>query len=345
MRQTQRFRTGRERIRNLLRGKIRDKLCVVNCEFSSSKTNIWKHLAKAHSGLRRFTRACETQVSRICGSFLHDCQTACWSHGIHPHRQARPRLLDVGEASKVARCDRVRRSGINLVVDGSHPPRSGADSEASFHGDQHGVHVRNISCERSGNQGGSLWGHDLTRHRGMVSTFCSARTRAQYGLRSVRVGEAHPGPASKRRRTLWLRALQRSMDSDGESSEDDARPTQLDRSLSEGDQQFVVRPPPSDVVDALEQDLVDARPPQFPRRCGSEARCVAPRIAEQPRRTQFWSSVMMNESPQQWLQAVVRTVHGWQRLTSQLTIRTATQCLILPLFWRRAMMPRMCTIS
>ena len=78
----------------------------------------------------------------------------------------------------------------------------------------------------------------------MVSTFCSARTRAKYGLRGVRVGEAsHPGPGSKRRRTQWLRALQRSMDSDGESSEDDARPTQLDSSLSEGDQQFVVRPP------------------------------------------------------------------------------------------------------
>ena len=47
----------------------------------------------------------------------------------------------------------------------------------------------------------------------------------------------------------------------------------LDRSPSEGDQQFVVRPPP-DVVDALEQDLVDARPPQFPQRCRREARCV-----------------------------------------------------------------------
>ena len=42
------------------------------------------------------------------------------------------------------------------------------------------------------------------------------------------------GPGSKRRRTLWLRALQRSMDR-GESGEDDARPTQ-DRTLSEGDQ-------------------------------------------------------------------------------------------------------------
>ena len=36
------------------------------------------------------------------------CQTACWSHGIHPHRQARPRMLDVREASRAARCDRVR---------------------------------------------------------------------------------------------------------------------------------------------------------------------------------------------------------------------------------------------
>ena len=79
------------------------------------------------------------------------CQTACWSHGTHPHRQARPRMLGVREATGVARCDRVRRSGINLVVDGSHPPRSGADSEAPFHGDQHGSHFgsshfRTVHC-------------------------------------------------------------------------------------------------------------------------------------------------------------------------------------------------------
>ena len=53
---------------------------------------------------------------------------------------------------------------------------------------------------------------------------------AQYGLRGVRVGGAsHPAPATKRRRALRLRALQRSRDSDGESSSDDVtRPTQLD---------------------------------------------------------------------------------------------------------------------
>ena len=55
---------------------------------------------------------------------------------------------------------------------------------------------------------------------------------ARYGLRAIRVGEAsHPGPASRRRRTQRLRALQRSMDSDGESDFDDdamAGPTQVD---------------------------------------------------------------------------------------------------------------------
>ena len=54
---------------------------------------------------------------------------------------------------------------------------------------------------------------------------------ARYGLRAIRVGEAsHPGPASRRRRTERLRALQRSMDSDGESDFDDdamAGPTQV----------------------------------------------------------------------------------------------------------------------
>ena len=144
--------------------------------------------------------------------------------GVTPHRQARPRMM-------VARCDRVRRSGVNLVIDGSPPPRSGAVSEGSFHGDQHGFHV--------------------TRHRGMASAFCSAQTRAQYGLRGVRVGEAsHPGPGSKRRGSPWLPALQRSLDSDGESSEDDAPPTQLPFSFRRGP--AIHAPPPPVVVDALE---------------------------------------------------------------------------------------------
>ena len=44
---------------------------------------------------------------------------------------------------------------------------------------------------------------------------------SRYGLRGVRVGEAsHPGPASKRRRTHRLRALQWSWDNDDESSTD-----------------------------------------------------------------------------------------------------------------------------
>ena len=64
------------------------------------------------------------------------------------------------------------------------------------------------------------------------------RTRlinARYGLRGVRVGVAsHPGPASKRRRTHRLRALQRSMDSDGESSSEMGMPTQVDTDSEDG---------------------------------------------------------------------------------------------------------------
>ena len=45
----------------------------------------------------------------------------------------------------------------------------------------------------------------------------SCRRVTKWGLRGVRVGEAsNPGPASKRRRTQRLRALQRSTDSDSE---------------------------------------------------------------------------------------------------------------------------------
>ena len=65
------------------------------------------------------------------------------------------------------------------------------------------------------------------------------------------------------------------MDSDRESSEDDAPPNTVGPFSFRRDHQF--RPPPPDVVDVLEQDLVDGR-------CGSET----PRIAEQPsRRTQL----------------------------------------------------------
>ena len=76
---------------------------------------------------------------------------------------------------------------------------------------------------------------------------------SRYGLRGVRVGEAsHPGPASKGRRTQRLRALQRSWDSDGESSSDDIhRPTQVD-SDSEDEQPLVrAASVPPDVMEAL----------------------------------------------------------------------------------------------
>ena len=50
---------------------------------------------------------------------------------------------------------------------------------------------------------------------------------------------SHPGPASKRRRTRRLRALQQSWDSDDESSSDDVMrgPSQVD-SDSEDEQPF-----------------------------------------------------------------------------------------------------------
>ena len=174
-------------------------------------------------------------------------------------------MLDVRQVSGVAGCDGVRRSGIDLVVDGSPSPRGGAESEVPFHSRQCGVYVKSVASEVE--PGWISLAARSDEASSVVSMWHSARTRAQCGLRYVRVGEAsHPGPGSKRRRTQWLRALHTSMESDGESSKDDARPTQLDSSLSEGDQQFVVRPPPSDVIDALEQDLVDApRPPRFLR--------------------------------------------------------------------------------
>ena len=73
----------------------------------------------------------------------------------------------------------------------------------------------------------------------------------------MRVGEArNPGPASKRRRTQRLRALQRSLDSD---SEDDmplvsTGPEVFAMSSDIGDT-VVDEPTPQDVLDALEQDL------------------------------------------------------------------------------------------
>ena len=77
------------------------------------------------------------------------------------------------------------------------------------------------------------------------------------GFRCVRVGEAsNPSPASKRRRTQRLRALQRSMDSD---SEDDMPlvsmgPEVFAMSSDIGDT-VVDELTPQDVLDALEQDL------------------------------------------------------------------------------------------
>ena len=65
-----------------------------------------------------------------------------------------------------------------------------------------------------------------------MNTRAIVSREARCGLRAIWVGEAsHPGPASRRRRTQRLRALQRSMDSNGESDFDDdamAGPTQVD---------------------------------------------------------------------------------------------------------------------
>ena len=84
--------------------------------------------------------------------------------------------------------------------------------------------------------------HDV-QHGDHVRCTIVRAMNSWYGLRSVRAVEAsHPGPASERRRTQRLRALQRSMDSDGESS---------------SDEQPLVRSAcvPSDFLSALEQDL------------------------------------------------------------------------------------------
>ena len=51
----------------------------------------------------------------------------------------------------------------------------------------------------------------------MIFTIGTCRRVTRWGSRGVRIGEAsNPGPASKRRRTQRLRALQRSMDSESE---------------------------------------------------------------------------------------------------------------------------------
>ena len=61
----------------------------------------------------------------------------------------------------------------------------------------------------------------------------------RYGLRGVRVGEASPpGPASRRRRTQRLRALQRLWDSDSESDDVTREATQVG-SDSEDSQPFL----------------------------------------------------------------------------------------------------------
>ena len=46
-----------------------------------------------------------------------------------------------GKTSNVG-CQRSKAAGVNLIVDGSHPQRSGAVPKGSTHGDQHGFHVR-----------------------------------------------------------------------------------------------------------------------------------------------------------------------------------------------------------
>ena len=84
------------------------------------------------------------------------------------------------------------------------------------------------------------------QHGDRVSTIVRI-LNSRYGLRSVRVGEAsNPGPGSKRRRSLRLRALQRSMDSDSESSSDE-QPLMQSTSV------------PPDVLSALEHDLCGSR--------------------------------------------------------------------------------------
>ena len=82
-----------------------------------------------------------------------------------------------------------------------------------------------------------------------------------HGLRGRRIGEANnPGPASRRRRTQRLRALQRAMDNDSES-EDECH--NVARRLEGDEQPLQVTPhmdlvpssPPSKVIQALEADL------------------------------------------------------------------------------------------
>ena len=103
-------------------------------------------------------------------------------------------------------------------------------------------------------------------HGGAHQRDDAVRTRvinARYGLCGVRVGEAsHPGLASKRRRTHWLRALQRSMDSDGESSSEMGMPipTQVDTDSEDARPLVWVSRVPRDVVEALEEDLSEAHP-------------------------------------------------------------------------------------
>ena len=85
------------------------------------------------------------------------------------------------------------------------------------------------------------------------------RTISRHACRRVRKGETScPELSSKRRRTQKPRALQRSWDSDGDSSKDEAftSPVQMD-SISDGDEQPLVRQfhHLSDVIEAMERDL------------------------------------------------------------------------------------------
>ena len=85
-------------------------------------------------------------------SSTQGCQTACWSVRTNSSRPAKPPVLHVRQVSGVAGCDPVWVSGIDPLVDRSHPQWGGTEPDFPVHGHQCGVCVRNIS-HRCGLQG------------------------------------------------------------------------------------------------------------------------------------------------------------------------------------------------
>ena len=135
---------------------------------------------------------------------------------VHPNRAATCQAEDlrsfyIGHAQFQCACfgDQLDGRGSIRFAGGNAPRHPSTDPRVDFEVER--------TCRT---RGGPHRRHDLmTQPRVEVSVWCSARTRAQYGLRGVLVGEApHLGPASKRRRTQRLQALQRTWDSDMESS-------------------------------------------------------------------------------------------------------------------------------